>query len=179
MLFLSLSCIKNRLVGETETQTAPKNNNGILKSATISVLIKYLSNFRRFVERLLINCKVVWSKHSIVATVSVANGGANSNNTFFLLSKTQNHMFLSSFHQQKTLKKLRKLLSKGFERSVYWNEHKTKSENENKTSKYIYFIQSNLFVLIYSNQDNYAKIKNPKVIMYQKVLSKLYRHHEW
>ena len=83
MLFLSLSCIKNRLVGETETQTAPKNNNGILKSATISVLIKYLSNFRRFVEWLLINCKVVWSKHSIVATVSVANGGTNSNNTFF------------------------------------------------------------------------------------------------
>ena len=56
-------------------------------------------------------------------------------------------MFLSSFHQQKTLKKLRKLLSKGFERSVYWNEHKTKSENENKTSKYIYFIQSNIIML--------------------------------
>ena len=87
MLFLSLSCIKNRLVGETETQTAPKNNNGILKKAAISVLIKYLSIFRKFIERPLINCKVVLkfkrAKHSVVATVSVANGGTNSNNTIF------------------------------------------------------------------------------------------------
>ena len=29
--------------------------------------------------------------------------------------------------------KLSKLLSKGFERSVYWNEYKTKSENKNTT----------------------------------------------
>ena len=91
MLFLSLSCIKNRLVGETETQTAPKNNNGILKSATISVLIKYLSNFWGFIERPLIDCKVVlkfiWAKHSVVATVSVANGGTNSNNTIFYYQK--------------------------------------------------------------------------------------------
>ena len=36
--------------------------------------------------------------------------------------------------------KLSKLLSKGFERSVYWNEYKTKSENENTTNKYRYFL---------------------------------------
>ena len=29
--------------------------------------------------------------------------------------------------------KLSKLLTKGFERSVYWNEYKTKSENKNTT----------------------------------------------
>ena len=36
--------------------------------------------------------------------------------------------------------KLSKRLSKGFERSVYWNEYKTKSENENTTNKYRYFL---------------------------------------
>ena len=46
---------------------------------------------------------------------------------------------LSLYHNQK----LSKRLSKGFERSVYWNEHKTKSENENATNEYRYFLKSN------------------------------------
>ena len=56
--------------------------------------------------------------------------------------------------------KLSKLLSKGFERSVYWNEYESKSDNKNTTSEYRYFLDSNfvgvnrLFVLIYSNQNN-------------------------
>ena len=32
--------------------------------------------------------------------------------------------------------KLSKLLSKGFERSVYWNEYESKSDNKNTTSEY-------------------------------------------
>ena len=31
---------------------------------------------------------------------------------------------------------LLKLLSKGSERSMYWNEYKTKSENKNTTNEY-------------------------------------------
>ena len=31
--------------------------------------------------------------------------------------------------------KLLKVLSKGFERSVYWNKHKTKSENKKATNE--------------------------------------------
>ena len=59
--------------------------------------------------------------------------------------------------------KLSKRLSKGFERSVYWNEYKTKSENKNTTNEYRYFLKSNfvgvngLFVLVYSNQDDNSK----------------------
>ena len=36
----------------------------------------------------------------------------------------------------KNTQKLSKLLSKGFGRSVYWNEYKTKSENKNTTNEY-------------------------------------------
>ena len=60
--------------------------------------------------------------------------------------------------------KLPKLLSKGFERSVYWNEYKTKSENKNTTNEYRYFLESNfvgvsrLFVLVYSYRDAKSKI---------------------
>ena len=59
--------------------------------------------------------------------------------------------------------KLIKLLSKGFKRSFYWNEYKTKSENENTTNEYRYFLKSNfvgfnrLFVLVYSNGGDDSK----------------------
>ena len=57
---------------------------------------------------------------------------------------------------------LSKRPSKGFERSVYWNEYK-KNENKSTTNEYRYFLKSNfvgvnrLFVLVYSNQDDNAK----------------------
>ena len=60
-------------------------------------------------------------------------------------------------------KKLSKLLSKGFETSVYWNVYKIKSKNINTTNKCRHFVESNfvgvnrLFVLVYSDQDNNCK----------------------
>ena len=59
--------------------------------------------------------------------------------------------------------KLSKLFSKGFERSVYWNEFKTKSETKNTTNKYRYFLKSKLlrvnkfFVSVYLNRNNDVK----------------------
>ena len=59
--------------------------------------------------------------------------------------------------------KLTKLLSAGFERSVYWNEYKKKNENKNTTNEYRYFLESNfigvnrLFVLVYSKEDADSK----------------------
>ena len=38
--------------------------------------------------------------------------------------------------------KLSKLPSKGFGKSVYWNEYKTKIENKNTTNDYRYFLES-------------------------------------
>ena len=70
--------------------------------------------------------------------------------------------------------KLSKLLSKGFQRSAYWNEYKTKSENKNTTNEYRYFIKSNfvgvinrLFVLFYTNEANNAKRLNLENLIYQ------------
>ena len=45
-------------------------------------------------------------------------------------------------------KKLSKLLSKGFERSVCWNEFKRKGEDKNRTIKYRYFSNQTLLELI-------------------------------
>ena len=61
--------------------------------------------------------------------------------------------------------KLSKRLSAGFERSIYWNEFKTKSENKNTTNEYRYFLESSFvevcrseqIVLVYSNHGDNAK----------------------
>ena len=60
-------------------------------------------------------------------------------------------------------KKLSKLLSKRFERSVYWNEYKTKTGNNDKRNvprhfhEWNFFRVRRLFVLVYLNQLNSAK----------------------
>ena len=76
--------------------------------------------------------------------------------------------------------KLSKALSKGFERSAYWNEFKTKSENKNATNGYRYFLELNfvgvnrLFVLVYSNQNDGVKRFNRKKYYLSKGIIKNY-----
>ena len=50
--------VKAKLLGNTAVQPAPNAANGILKNVTIAVPLKYLSNFWRSLEKLLINYKV-------------------------------------------------------------------------------------------------------------------------
>ena len=49
---------KAKLLENTVAQPAPNQANGILRNATVAVLLKYLSNFWRSLEMPLINCKV-------------------------------------------------------------------------------------------------------------------------
>ena len=64
--------------------------------------------------------------------------------------------------------KLSKILSKGSERPVSWNEYQTKSENKNTKNKYKYFLELNfvgvniLFALIYLNRNNDLKRFNAR-----------------
>ena len=90
------------------------------------------------------------------------NGNEHANNNIFTIKETKLYVptvTLSARDNQK----LSKLLSKAFERSVSWNEYKTKSENKNTTNEYRYFLESNfvgvnrLFVLAYLNHNNNSK----------------------
>ena len=68
------------------------------------------------------------------------NDNDNGDNIIFTIKDTKLYvpvLNLSTRGNQKLLK----LLSKGFQRSVYWNEYKTKSQNENTTNEYIYFLK--------------------------------------
>ena len=77
----------------------------------------------------LINCKVKLklksTKHSLLAADGKNNTNGNSNDIIFTINDTKS---------AKENQKLSKLLNKGFERLVYWNECKTESENRNTLS---------------------------------------------
>ena len=85
----------------------------------------------------------------------------------FLLSNTNFYVPFVTL-SAKDNQKLTKLLTKGFERSVYWNGY-NKKENEDTTNEYRYFLQLNfvgvnrLLVLVYSDQ-------RYKGIIYQKAI---------
>ena len=57
----------------------------------------------------------------------------------FSLSKTQKIICPCSHFISKRNGKLLKLLSKGFKRSLHWNEYKAKSKMKHMTNKYRYF----------------------------------------
>ena len=74
----------------------------------------------------LINCKVElklkWPKYCILATGS-KNDNANLNNIIFTIKATKLYVPVVTL-SAKNNQKLSKLVSKGFERSVYWNDIK-------------------------------------------------------
>ena len=119
----------------------------------------------------LINCKVdlklKWKKHCVLAAAGAEDAGANSNNTIFIIKDTKLYVPVVTL-SVKDDQKLWKLLSKGFERSVYWDEYKTKNKNR-------CFLESNfvrvdrLFISVYSKAKRYylpkSVIKNYNIII--------------
>ena len=115
----SFKC-KANLIGNTE-------NNGIKNGVKIAIPLKYLSNIWRYLEMLLINCKIElslkWYEKCVLPS-------AGTDSTFKI---TDPKLYVSTV----TLKtedntKLSKLLSKGFKRPIYWNKYKIFFKNYNK-----------------------------------------------
>ena len=106
--------------------------NGILKNATKAVILKYLCIFLRLLKIPLINCqvelKLKWTKHFVLATNVADNRNANSIIIYTIKDTTLFVPVVTLLGKGNQV--LSKLLSKWFERSVYWNEDKTKCENK-------------------------------------------------
>ena len=109
----------------------------------------------------LSNCKVElklrWMKYCVLSSAGVENDNPNSNNIIFTIKGTKLFVPIVTL-SPKDNQKLSRLLSRRFGRSVYWNDYKTKSENQNTTNRYKYFLESKfigvnrLFVLVYSTR---------------------------
>ena len=118
---------------------------------------------------LLINCKaelkLKWTKYfvlSVAGNENDINNNDSANNTIFKIKDTKLYVSVVTLLVRDS-QRLSKRLSKDFERSVYWKEYKTKSEDKNTANELGYFLESNfvgvnrLFFLVYSNHDNNAK----------------------
>ena len=87
-----------------------------------------------------------------------ANGNNDHNDNIFTIKDTKLYVPVVTLSARAN-QKLSKRLSKGFERSVYWNEYKRKTDNKNTTNEFRFFLESNfvgvniLFALVYTNQD--------------------------
>ena len=165
----SFKC-KPKLLGNTEGNYA----NEVLNKKTILFPLKYLSNFWRSLEMSLIYCKgdlkPKWTKYCVFSATgndNDINDNGNANDIIFTIKDKRLYVVVVTLSESENWK-LSKLLSKRFERSVYYNEYKTNSKNKNMTNTFIYFLKSNffgvsrLFVLVYSHDNGNSKLFKAK-----------------
>ena len=116
---------KDQLLGINEVYGV----SDISRNAKIAVPLKYLSNLWRSLKILLINCKneltLKWKNYSVLPAAGADNNDYNSNNIILIIKETKLYVSIVTLSARDN-EKLSKLLSKGFERSVNWNEYKTK-----------------------------------------------------
>ena len=88
-----------------------------------------------------IELKLKWTEHCVLSAAGFRTVNANDYNIIVSIKNTKLYVPVVTLLAIDN-EKLSKLLSKGFERSVYWNEYKTKRENTNMANGYRYFLGS-------------------------------------
>ena len=95
------------------------------RSVKVVVPLKYLSNFFRSLEIPLINCKfklnLTWKKECVLST--------DNGNAVFIINDTKMYVPVVTL-SKKDNKDFIEQQNKGFQRSIYWNEYKTKEINK-------------------------------------------------
>ena len=115
---------KIKLLGNPEIA-----NNVARRNVKIVVPLKYLSNFFRSLKMPLINCKIklnlTWKKECILSN--------QRGDAVFIINDTKldNKEDNKGFIEQQ---------NKGLQRSIYWNEYKTKEQNEDADANVFKYI---------------------------------------
>ena len=117
------------------------------RSVKVVVPLKYLSNFFRWLEMPLINCKIkfnsTWKKECVLST--------DAGDAVFIINDTKMYVPVE-------IKILLSNKKKIFQQSIYWNEYKTKEINENADANVFKYINldpsfqgvNRLFVMAYN-----------------------------
>ena len=128
-------------------------NNAVTLNVKVAVPLKYLSNFFRSLEMPLINCKIklnlTWKKECDLSS--------NDGNAIFIISDTKLYVPVVTLSKEDN-KDFIKQQNKGFQRSIYWNEYKTKEQTENTDANIFKYINldpsfqgvNRLFVMAYN-----------------------------
>ena len=96
-------------------------NNIAKRNVKVVVPLKYLKNFFRSLEMPLINCKIklnlTWKKECVLST--------DAGNAVFIINDTKMYVPVVTLSKEDN-KDFIEHQNKGFQRSIYWNEYKTK-----------------------------------------------------
>ena len=126
------------------------------RSVKVVIPLKYLSNFFRSLEMPLINCKInlnlTWKKECVLST--------DAGNAVFIINDTKMYVPVVTLSKEDN-KDFIEQQNKGFQRSTYWNEYKTKEINENADANVFKYINldpsfqgvNRLFVKAYNRVD--------------------------
>ena len=157
---------KSNLTGDSVADGVNRKKEGV----KIAVPLKYLSNFWRYLEMPLINCKVEISLKRIENCI-LSNSGTAA--TFKIIDAELYVPIVTLKTEDNT--KLSKLLSDGFKRINYWNEYKVIPEKIYATNEIIRILIdpswqgiNRLFVLAYLNEatsttNSYRKYFLPRI----------------
>ena len=122
----------------------------------VVVPLKCLSNFFRSLEMPLINCKfklnLTWKKECVLST--------GESDAVFIINDTKLYVPGVTLSKEDN-KDFIEQQNKGFQRSIYWNEYKTKEINENAYANVFMYINldpsfqgvNRLFVMAYNGEN--------------------------
>ena len=127
------------------------------RSVKVVVPLKYLSNFFRSLEMPLINCKIklnlTWKKECVLST--------DAGDAVFIINDTKMYISVVTLSKEDN-KDFIEQQNKGFQRSIYWIEYKTKEINENADANVFKYINldpsfqgvNRLFVMAYNRAND-------------------------
>ena len=126
------------------------------RNVNVVIPLKYLSNFFRSLEMPLMNCKIklnlTWKKEHVLSN--------QAGDAVFIINDTKMYVPVVTLSKEDN-KDFIEQQNKGFQRSTYWNEYKTKEQTENadtNSPKYISLDPSfqgvnRLFFMAYNRVD--------------------------
>ena len=130
---------------------------GIVRlNVKVAVPLKYLSNFFGSLEMPLINCKIklnlTWKKECVLS--------ADAGDAVFIINDTKMYVPVVTLSKEDN-KDFIEQQNKGFQRSIYWTEYKTKGETKDVDANNFKYISLNpsfqgvnrLFVMTYNKLD--------------------------
>ena len=112
----------------------------------------------------LINCtfklNLTWKKECVLSTLD-DDAGNPENNAVFIINDTKMNVSVVTLSKEDN-KDFIEQQNKGFQRSTYWNEYKTKEINENADANVFKYINldpsfqgvNRLFVMAYNREDD-------------------------
>ena len=131
----------------------------------VVVPLKYLSNFFRSLEMSLINCKIklnlTWKKECVLST------GAGE--AVFIINETKLYVPVVTLSKEDN-KDFIEQQNKGLQKSIYWNEYKTKEINEHADANVFKYINldpsfqdvNRLFVMAYNRANGQPTRNGPR-----------------